>query len=265
MRNHNKRWVKQDDEHLIEYWGYKTLIGFCRDLGRTELSVIKRAKILKLGSPRSTEYLTRTEVGKLLGTDYHTLSRIKNLKFTKKKFKFKSFFVIKIEDLMKWLEANPDKYNARNIVPYSLGYEPEWLVEKRKLDPDSKAHRKWTYRDDVNLTNMFKGGISLEDIAVELKRSKKACTRRLYRVGLKKGNGNLSVPWTKEEDEMLKDLLYNSGKTLDGIAESIGRSKNSIKTRIARKLNTSYSEVRGICSPRIDERVSIYVQNDFVV
>lgn len=230
---HNKHWTEEEDEILIEHWGEFDINYFVRKLNRTKAAIIKRGKVLKLGSPLFQNYFTKNYVAKQLGRDRRTLDSL-GIEFFTRTFNNKGHSLITLEDLMYWLKNNPDKYYARNIKEFAFGIEPEFLVEKRRTEATYRFHRKYSKTEDTNIISMFKMDIPIEQIAIELNRPVAGIRSRLYKLGLLKPKCKC-VPWSDDEDKRLDYLIFHTDYSLDDIADDIMRSKIAIKTRIQRK------------------------------
>jgi len=146
-----KQWSISEIDYLHENWGRVTLNYLSIRLKRTKIAIVIRAKRMNLGaSTRADEYMTANQVAVLLNVDRHAVSRwIKkhNLKAENKILLFKKrFWLIKHYDLCKWLKNNQDRFDSRRIELFALGYEPEWLQEKRIRDRMLPKNRfkKWT-------------------------------------------------------------------------------------------------------------------------
>lgn len=244
-RNFNKKWTEEEDNILIENWGIWDIKTFCKELGRTVSGIRKRGKVLQLGSPMYQNYFTIGYIAKQLGKDRRTLMGY-GFKITRKTFKTKKYELVTLENLMKWLKNNQDLYYAKNIPEYAFGIEPKWLVEKRKNENIEKIYRskrKYTKVEDSNMISMFKMGISLEQIGIELNRKPEGIRKRLYNIGVIKPKCKC-VKWSKKEDERLKYLVFETDLSLDDIADDLMRSKIAIKTRLTRKFNTCVTAIR---------------------
>ncbi len=146
-----KRWSILEINYLDEGWGKFTLTYISDQLKRTKKAVVLKAKKMGFGaSTRADEYITANQVSVLLNVDRHTIIRWitnYNLKATRKILLYeKSFWLIKHCDLCKWLKNNQDRFDSRKISLYGLGYELEWLQEKRGRDKElpEKRFKKWT-------------------------------------------------------------------------------------------------------------------------
>lgn len=257
--NYKKRWTTKEDNILIEQWGIDDIDILQKKLQRTINAIYKRSKVLGLKSPMYENYFTKTNVSKILTIDLKTLNNM-DIKFTKKKFKNRTFNVITQDKLLKWLEKNQDKFYAKNIPEYALGIEPNWLIEKRKNENKSyRQYKNWSSKEDYNLKSLYKAGICIEQIALELNRTTNSITKRLYTLRLREPKFKC-IPWTIEEDKRLDYLINNTLCNLDEMADDIMRSKLSIKKRISRNYNSCLSKLRvqalkkGLCNNNLENQ-----------
>lgn len=179
-------WNEEEDLYLTEWWGIKPVSHFAKKFQRTENAVIKRSKKLKLGGAYGKYYLIANQVSKILKVDFKTLK----LWYEKHSFPMKKTvlreryrYLIKLEELMKWLENNKKLWDASRVEMYALTYEPEWLQEKRKYDFHNRSKlRKWTKEEDKKVLKMYMDGLSPTQIAKVHDRSPAGIARRLSRL-----------------------------------------------------------------------------------
>ena len=183
-----KRWSISEIDYLDEHWGRNPLAYLSIRLKRTEKAVVLKAKRLKLGaSTRADEYITANQVSVLLNIDCHTVLNWigkHNLKAIKKIMLYKrEFYLIKHCDLCEWLENNQDRFDSRKIELFGLGYEPEWLQEKRKRDRElpKKRFKKWTALE-VQRIILYSKDMKYREIAGLLGRSYNSIDRKMYRL-----------------------------------------------------------------------------------
>lgn len=243
LTKHNKRWSEADDEILKELWDVVNIDTLQKKLQRTKYAIFKRANTLNLKNPIFYNYFSQTQVARILKIDRKTLLNT-DIVFIKKKFKNKIFNVITQENLLQWLEKNQDKYYARNIPKYGLGIEPIWLIEKRKNE--NKNHRqfkRWTTSEIYNLKYMYRTGLPIEKIALELNRTVNSINKRLSLLKIREPKFKCT-PWSEKENNRLDYLLKNTLYTLDEIADDIMRSRLSIERKISRNYNSNFTSLR---------------------
>lgn len=185
-----RNWSNEEIELLQERWGYSTVFAIAKMLGRTENAVIVKSKRLRLGAPSAAgEHLTANQASILLGVDNHTIYNYWVPKCgLKARFrvmrKEKRMLMIKLSDLVKWLEKNQDKWDSRRVALFALGTEPDWLKEKRKRDLKLpiRRHYKWTSLEDSRAIMLFKAGYNYKQIGERLGRSRQSVARRLSRL-----------------------------------------------------------------------------------
>lgn len=231
-----KNWTKKEEEILKELWGEKTPSSIAKKLKRTETAIVVRAKKLKLG-PYCQEYLAFNNIADLVGLDSHCISETWKNKGLKYK-KYKNKYLVKLENLLKFMKENQDLWDSRKLEPLILGKEPKWLKEKRELDkkqPKNKFARWTPAQDNMLITYLRK--YNYEEIGKMLGRSTNSVERRVSRLKEKgKLPKNIMVPWTKKEDEYLiemdkigimdKEIAYNLGREVSHIRDHRRNLKN---------------------------------------
>ena len=226
-------WSKENLGYLEDVWGQTSVKHIAAKVGHTEVAVILKAKRIGLeGCYRSTEYINANVVAKTMGVDSHCITDywIKKCGLKAKKralIELKMWF-IKLEDLMKWLEDNKEKWDARKVEIYGLGSEPQWLKDKRDLDINipKKQFKKWTAKEDARLIDYYKFGKKQSEIALILNRSESGIQRRLSRL---KERGilvkqKIMCKWTTKEDKLFREL-ESKGLSDIKIAEELGRER----------------------------------------
>ena len=150
LQRHQKTWSDAEKEYLEDNWGAETLSRLSRQLHRTKKAVHAETKKLHLGaSTKADEYLTGSQVAKLLNIRRRTVYywiKYGNLKARHTCLVFKrKFWLIRHENLWDWLEKNQDRFDSRKIDMSELGYEPQWLQQKRLRDRNiPNRNKRWT-------------------------------------------------------------------------------------------------------------------------
>ena len=183
-----RTWTKLEKKYLEEHWGKCTLSYISTRLKRTKIAVKLKAKRMSLGAiTRADEYMTANQVSFLLNIDRHAIARWINnhgLKAQKKVMLFKKkLWMIKHCDLCEWLENNQDRFDSRKIELFALGYEPEWLKEKRKRDRQLPKNRfkKWTNLE-VQKILIYTKDMTYQKIALLMGRSHDSIERKFGRL-----------------------------------------------------------------------------------
>ena len=190
-KSYRKRYDEREIEYLMTFWGEKPLVDIARALNRTTSGIQAKAKKLRLGGILNAgEYLTARQVGCILGRQPATIIRWIKYRGLKGKYKLmlngreKGAWRIKYDDLWKWLENNQKCYDARKIIPYSLGIEPQWLKEKRLQDITrwGNNYTRWTQEEEKILLDLYHSGETLDELAKRFGRTRKAIDRKLNRI-----------------------------------------------------------------------------------
>ena len=138
--NDKRFWTKEEETLLSDLWGTESLETIAKKLNRTISSIKNKAFLLGLGPVIENNYngLTIKDISDLLGVNINTVSVgwiALGLKYKVQKIsKSKSYRYVEIKDLYKFLEANQNIWDSRNLEKNILGAEPEWLKEKRIRD-----------------------------------------------------------------------------------------------------------------------------------
>jgi len=84
---------------------------------------------------------------------------------------------------MPLVKNNQDKFNSRRIKLFGLGYEPEWLKEKRKRDNKLPINRykKWT-NIDMQRVILYAKELPYIKIAKIMGRSHSSIDKKMYRL-----------------------------------------------------------------------------------
>ncbi len=183
-------WTEEDVNLLCELWGTRTIKAIARRLGRTECSILIKAKYLGLGATKNAfGRLTANQLASALGVDRNAVINwtVKcglkcYRKATRSVYKFR---LIDIDDFWRWAEKNQDKFDSRRFEPGALGREPSWMKQKREADwkLPKRRFQNWTPEEDAALRSMFKAGhLTYKEMAERLGRSEDAVGHRLARI-----------------------------------------------------------------------------------
>ena len=202
----NTTWTREEDAQLEEWWGSAPPAMIAGNLGRTTKAITERVKKRQLGSFTAVGvYINRHQAAQMVGVDYKVLPRNwevnHGLCFKKKKVRsdMKSQYLIKLEDFIKWLRDHQELWDSRRVEPYALGYEPEWLVEKRKRDkenPNKLRGTKYTPEEDAQIIAFLKQDMTQKEIGERLHRSEASVNARIMRLDVW-GTGKLKEGWKR--------------------------------------------------------------------
>lgn len=227
-----RKWTKEEEDKFKRLWGTKRIETIAKELKRTVFSLKVKAVRMGLGPmiQNNFEVITISDVVDILGV---TRDRIVNtwpklglnlgqIKLTQNK----SYYVVIWEDLLDFLEKNQNEWDSRNVEPYMLATEPDWLIEKRKRDriEDPIWYRCWT-ADEVNRAiHYFSRGLSYEEIGERLHRKKGSVYDMLHKLGYR-----VCFKWDEDEIDYLKENYEELENEL--ISEYLGRSKDAVRLK----------------------------------
>lgn len=229
-----KKWTKEDEDFLKEKWGYIPIEDIAFKLRRTIFSIKVKAIRMNLGSMLSNnENLTISEVSEILNISRDTIVgtwrnlglKIEILKVSENQ----SYYIIDWDNLLKFLEENQNEWDSKNVEIFAFGYEPDWLVEKRKRDriESPLLYRRWTEADIENAEWLLKCNKNYEEIGQLLHRSPKAVQQML----LSRGHAyRLPQFWKGRECKYLKENYQTM--TSREMGEILRRTPKAVQSKV---------------------------------
>lgn len=195
--NHKKTWTIEDDDFLERKWGKMKVERIARTLKRSVRAVEHRVIELELGGMYNTgEFWMASDVARALGVYRSTVGNWINkygLEAKKVCLKDQPKYQIDLKDLVKWLEANQKRWSAKNLDEYSLGIEPDWLKEKRRIDIKKKNKREpYTDGEDARIVAMYKLNYTYVKIAEETGRTVDMVKNRIK---VLRESGKYNIPY----------------------------------------------------------------------
>lgn len=187
-----RTWTPEEIEYLQENLGNVSMNYLTSKLNRTQNAIIVKAIKLGIGGATiKTDYLLPNIAGKMIGKDIKTIMywiKYKDLAFTRKNIRGnKKRVLIEYDTFIKFLKDNQNLWDSRKVEHYALGYEPKWLIEKRKIDRQKprNSQQKWTKFDEMEAVRMKNEGNPIQIIANKLNRSYASVKRKLYDIRMK--------------------------------------------------------------------------------
>lgn len=240
-----KAWSAADDNRLQEMWGQVSIPAISKKLGRSQNAVIVRAGRLNLGPfLEHGDYITLHQLSIALGfgrtsCKYFLKSWVENRGFpihTKKRNK-QSIMVVYLDEFWEWAEKNRSFLDFSKMEPLSLGEEPEWVKQQRKMDYQAfglQRKDQWTPAEDsrlVMLLKMHKYGYA--ELSQMMHRSAGAIQRRCNDLGIKerpvKANTHgKDAVWTEDDFRTLANGI-RTGMSYTAIGNLIGKSEKAIR------------------------------------
>ena len=253
MMKTNKHWSEEEILFLESEWGKTSTEVIARKLKRKESAIKSKASKLGLGSMLDNkDFLTATEVIRMLGTDRKTLNRHINERGLKARGKSLSgkmkVIEIKFDNLCKWLTENPQYWNGAKVDRLSLeliGVEKFFL--EKKIEEDTKELQMTTLSDkDIEVIKvLYKKFYTYEEIANKLNKKYSTVKWKIHTLielgemeqNTKEGrlvrtpNGDSNYGWSEWQDKLLMDMYIKEGKSLREISEVVGKSLSATKSR----------------------------------
>lgn len=243
----NKNWSLDEDDYLQEHWGVFDTKNIALKLDRSVEGIKVRAYTLGLGARQNGcgMYLNPRTISEIIDIDSKSIItwckkgdlKSKHLKYGKHKY-----WQITLDDLWKFIKEYPERVNTSRFEEGSLGAEPKWMVERRKIDKGIPARdkKKWIAAEDNKLAFYYKNNYETKEIAKLMGRSISSIHHR--------ANRNLGpvrrviLPWTDKEIQMMYEF-EKQGMLDRDIAYEIGREYYHIVDK--RKRLRQAGEYRG--------------------
>lgn len=173
-----RRWTQEEIDYLENAIGTFTVQSIARKLGRSFDAVNLKLNRLGLsGFEKSTDMLILNQVSLILGVERKTLLnkwKKNGLKIIRKG----NYIAVHQDDLIKYMEKNPDHWNATSVTDDSLFMAYTWYKEKRRTD--TKKQYFWTPDDVSKLKYLRHNGYSISEIADQMGRSPSSIKYKLY-------------------------------------------------------------------------------------
>lgn len=172
-------------EYIKRNWGSLSAKTIGKNLGRTETGIKLKAKRLKLGGRK--KHFSQREVSELLSMSPKTLKKYREAGIIRmyKAATEQKIYSIRLNDLLKFMEENQDKWDARKLLYEPWLSRPDWF--KDKLDKDRLKSEKgngcrYTKADDRKIIELYRSGKTNKEIAEYMGRSKNGIAHRLTRI-----------------------------------------------------------------------------------
>jgi len=243
-----RKWTEAEEQDFIEAWYDDTISNnkLVKIFNRSWPALQQKAVKLSLGGREYNHaYLSVQDICEGLGVSDDVVYRWIKKGLPKHRGGSKRRkYVIGLKDLFKYLEVHQDYFNGANVKLDYFYYMPDWLKAKIKADSNRKSSRsdyEWSNSEDRYLISMYKTGLSVDKIAVNLHRTESAVKTHMQILGLNRRTNLYSV----KELSLLKE---NSDKyTLSELAKMMpGRTEAGLMAK-CKSLGLPYHLSRKNC------------------
>lgn len=243
-----KRWTPEEEDYLQENWGYMTVPGIAKHLGRSVSAVKCRVARLGLGPfLECGDYVTLHQLSLACGygwssDKYFLKSWVKGrgLPVHRKRRDKSVTRVVYLDEFWKWAEQNRSFLDFSKMEPLALGAEPDWVAEQRKKDHTAFALQRkdaWTDAEDSRLKMLLSlHKYTWAELSKELRRSCGAIQRRIKDLGLTDRPiripcGGRAGTWTADMFQVLADGI-RGGDSYQAIADALGISEKAVRGKV---------------------------------
>lgn len=256
LKSSRPAWTTDDEEYLMDKWGDASIPSIAKRLERSVQSVKIRAQRLGLGAVlESGDYVTLNQLIRVFqnsGTTagYQMKSWVANRGFPvhTKRVVNNTFRVVYLNEFWAWAENHRSFLDFSKMEPLSLGKEPEWVAQQRKIDAVSFANQRkdpWTPLEDQRLAHLLKlHKYTWAEMSRELRRSAGAIQRRCCDLGLKERPVRESPhnPWSDADLQRMADMLRR-GCSYAMIGDACGgRSEKAVRGVVYQKYHTENAD-----------------------
>lgn len=207
-KNNNKIWTPEEDEFLLESFGFTSMKYMKGRLKRSEDSIKQHYRELtgSLDMHLAGGFLSPRQIGPILGVEHSTVINwihdhgLKSKQFHKsdsnnQEKRYRHF--IDPQDLWSWIAQNKNRINFSQIVRGEILPEPDWLEEEIKKAEYKKPPKNWTTAEDEAAWFWWKGGVNYREIAKRLHRPEKGTQSRLTIIRKRKGVAHVKTSKTQ--------------------------------------------------------------------
>lgn len=186
-----KRWTAEEEEKLIWLSERKTQSGIAKSLKRSVSSV--KCKRISMGIDcftEQTDLLNITQIAEITGVEKGSISRT----WRKYGLEFRNignFCVVSENELIDFMQENPELWKASDC-DYYFFYRFPWFIERlerEKTGKDNLNHyrnrKEWTDLDISRFRMLKSRGLTLNQIAIELGRTRSAVEHMSMRLNKK--------------------------------------------------------------------------------
>lgn len=239
-----RNWTKEEYDYLKDNWGTVSVGSICKTLNRSKHAIMIKVSRLGLGPfLESGEYVTFNQLMQTFGCSnshsYQNISWIKNKGFPVKMKRVGEcrFKVVYLEDFWRWAEKNRSFIDWSRIEKNILGKEPDWVDEIRKACQKRALMVKqtpWTPEEDRLLKDLLREfKYTYSELAVRLRRTEGAVTRRILTLGLKERplKADNHILWTEAELSRLAELL-KCRVNYELMSVELGKSSKAIRGKV---------------------------------
>lgn len=140
--SNNRFWTREEENYLIDKYGIMTAEGIAKKLGKSYRAVIDKINKMGIGNFTSNmDGLHLSDVCMLVGRDKETIKQTW-VKYGLKIYKKGKYSIIKENDLIRFMENNPERWDATQCETYFFE-RFDWFREKRIADRNKMCERKW--------------------------------------------------------------------------------------------------------------------------
>lgn len=169
---------------------------------------------------------------------------------------FKQFHNGSEEYLVKHsVKAVPSK--PKEVVPKPKAKSKQSQQERQPSKPKQQSQRRaynhWSRQEEKGLEQLYaEGKLHVKEIAEKLNRTVKSVEQRAFKLGV--GTPLVSMPWSSNEETILKRLIEEGTLHIREIAAKLNRTRKAVEQKIY-KLNKPQKQNEYVLTERMKKRL----------
>ena len=184
-----KKWTKEERKYLSDNWGIIKVENIANTLGRSKRAVENQAYYLGLGT--QMRWYSPREIADMLGLHLTTIKRHMDegrLECARDRTKNKRRMSSE-QQIRNFMRNYQDLWDTRKVTINLYTNEIKWYKEKMERDKQLPLKRNSSYSEPETkmLTDRYRRGWSISEIAKELSRNEKSIYNRLSKVDFGRG------------------------------------------------------------------------------
>lgn len=168
-----RKWTEQEKNYLNKRYCKQPVATTAKVLGRTVVSVKRKARSLGLNI-YAGEFVSARTVAKCFGQDIRVVLRWITkfgLPATERRVANVTRYEILPEMFWQWAKDHRDEIHWASYEPLSLLPEPDWLEETRNAYKYCNHHKRVSHWDRMRISEMLRHGATFREIGDGLGRT----------------------------------------------------------------------------------------------
>lgn len=239
-----RRWTVDEEELLLKYIDNGMSMAYiAKRLKRSISSVVSKVERMGHSSKYCGDKIYFYQIITAMGFSNNYMYLLDKwirmgLEIKDQKIREISYKVVDLKHFWKWAYEHRDNLDFRNMEPYALGCEPDWV--KSKIKADQRRVVKYNFKkfytpdEEALLIQYAKRGLTLIQIAERMERSQKSIEGKLCRMGMKYRTATEAKRYWNDEEIHIMLKVMEAGGSIEDVSVQLGRSARSVHMKYGR-------------------------------